>query len=168
MIKLFRETIESLKSRIKFNLSLIHSNEEKIKEILKEPVSDLRSKKLSYRFNFNKRLLHENADGIKLQKELSGYIENYHSKTELFSEISSTLNQSVEKDSIKNEVNEISKEDYFDLTINGAVNFDILHPYFKDESFTNDLLEYFTKTEDYEKCTELVNIKNSQPSEGSS
>ena len=164
-VKILRETIESLKLRIKFNLGLIHSNEEKIKEILKEPVSELRSKKLGYRFNFNKKLLQENTDGIKLQKELLSYLENYHNNTEVYSEKSNEVDQSAETNTIKNEINKLSKEDYFDLTINDAINFDIRHPYFKDELFVNDLLKHFTQTEDYEKCSLLLNLKKSHSSQ---
>jgi hypothetical protein len=159
MIKILREAIDTLKLRIKANLSLIHNNEHKIREILDEPVTEIRSEKLNSRFSYNKRLLQENTDSIKLQKELNSYLENYLKNSEIIFENNKTVKSSLQENGTKDEIRNISKEDYFDLTANGAIEFDNRHPYFKDETFLNDLLKYFTDTEEYEKCSLLVNLK---------
>jgi len=159
MIKILREAIDTLKLRIRFNLNLIHNNEEKIKELLDEPVTEIRSEKLKNRFNYNKRLLQENTDSIKLQKQLRTYLENYLNNSEIFFEKSNPIKSLDHKNDDKKDVDAISKEDYFDLTINGAVEFDKQHPYFNDDTFLNDLLTYFTETEEYEKCSLLINLK---------
>jgi len=159
MIKILREAIDTLKLRIKFNLNLIHSNEEKIKELLDEPVTEIRSEKLKNRFNYNKRLLQENSDSVKLQKELNIYLENYLNNSEIILDTNKSIKSSIQENDVKNDVASISKEDYFHLTIGGAIEFNKQHPYFKDESFLNDLLAYFTETEEYEKCSLIVNLK---------
>jgi hypothetical protein len=159
MIKFLRETVDALKFRIQSNLSLIHNNEHKIKELLKEPVTELRSEKLNKRFNYNKKLLQENTDSIKLQKEIDSYLEKYLGNSEIILDINKPIKSSLQENGIKNDISEISKDDYFDLTINGAVEFDKQHPYFNDGIFLNDLLEYFTETEEYEKCSLLINLK---------
>ncbi len=159
MIKFLRETIDALKLRIQSNLSLIHNNEHKIKELLKEPVTEIRSEKLNKRFDFNKILLQENTDSIKLQKELNSYLEKYLSNSEIILETNKPVKPSLQENGVKNDISDISKEDYFDLTVGGSVEFNKQHPYFNDESFLNDLLEYFTETEEYEKCSLLVNLK---------
>ena len=159
MIKILREAIDALKLRIQANLSLIHNNEQKIREILDEPVTKIRSDKLKKRFNYNKRLLLENTDSIKLQKELNSYLENYLKNSEIIIKSNKTVKSSFQEDGTKDEIRNINKEDYFDLTINGAIEFNNQHPYFKDETFLNDLLEYFTETEEYEKCSSLISLK---------
>lgn len=159
MTKILREAIDTLKLRIKTNLSLIHNNEHKIREILDEPVTEIRSEKLKSRFSYNKRLLQENMDSIKLQKELNSYLENYLKNSEIIVENNKTVKSSLQENSNKDEVENVSKEDYFDLTINGAIEFDNRHPYFNDEIFLNKLLEYFTETEEFEKCSLIVDLK---------
>jgi hypothetical protein len=159
MIKFLREAIDALNLRIESNLRLIHNNERKIKEILKEPVTEQRSEKLNKRFDYNKRLLQENTDSMKLQKELKTYLEKYLSNSETILDINKPVHSSLQENGIKNDFKNLSKDAYFDLTISGAVKFDKQHPYFKDESFLNDLLKHFTETEEYEKCSSLINIK---------
>ena len=155
MIKIIREAIDALKLRIKMNLNLIHNNESKIREILNEPVTEKRSEKLNIRFAYNRKLLQENTNSIKLQKELNAYLEKYIQNSEIIVENNKTTKSTPQDDIVKN----ISKEDYFDLTINNAIEFDNQHPYFRDEAFLNDLLNYFTETEEYEKCSLLINLK---------
>ncbi len=156
MIKQLREAIDTLKLRIQTNLSLIHNNEHKIKDLLKEPVTESRSEKLNKRFDYNKNLLQENSDSIKLQKELNSYLEKYLSNSEFILESNKPL---VHENVVNNDIRNISKDDYFDLTVSGAVEFNKQHPYFNDEVFLNDLLEYFTESEEYEKCSLLINLK---------
>jgi hypothetical protein len=155
MIKIIREAIDTLKLRIKANLTLIHNNEQKIREILNEPVTEKRSEKLRVRFSYNRKLLQENTDSINLQKDLNAYLENYLQNSEIIVENNKTTKSSLQEEDVQS----ISKEDYFNLTINNVIEFDNQHPYFTDETFLNDLLNYFTETEEYEKCSLLVNLK---------
>ena len=159
MLDKLRESIELLKQRIKFNLELIHQNESKIKDILKEPVSEKRSKKLNRRFSFNKQLLKENKDALRLQQGITYYLENYKVEIREFLDIVE-INQAItSQEETQDEIGEIKKEDCFDLTITGEIGFDNNHPYFNDESFLNELLAHFTEKEEYEMCSTIIKQK---------
>ncbi|HAF30135.1 MAG TPA: hypothetical protein DCG75_13930 [Bacteroidales bacterium] len=162
MIENLKNSIKILKQKVRFNLDLIHQYELEVKEILKEPVSEDRSEKLSHRFLFSKKILNENADAIKLQREIMNYLENYHNDIVDFSKMTESnrdTNNSVEQE---NEIVEISKDDYFNLTIKGEIMFDVHHPYFNDECFLNSLLSYFISVENYEMCSQIVELDKSK------
>ncbi|MFP4620231.1 MAG: hypothetical protein ACLFM7_02900 [Bacteroidales bacterium] len=44
-----------------------------------------------------------------------------------------------------------------ELTISGEIPFNEDHPFYHDEKFFNDLLNYYQKREDYETCNSLLN-----------
>jgi len=162
MLTNLKEAIEALKQRIRFNLTLAQEVEEEIKEILKEPVSTQRSKKLNERFIKNKKLMSENEDSLNLQRSIINYLEKHHDELSQFPEI---IEYKSNKGKNTLEVStkiEIKREDYFELTINKSIEFDNLHPYFKDESFANDLISYFIEIEDYEMCARLSKITKNE------
>lgn len=162
MIEALKNSVAILKERVRHNLDLIHQNECMIKEILKEPVSKLRSDKLKYRFDISKKMLKENNDAIKLQREINNYLENYHNDIIEFVKKLEDYQISESSNEIDNEILEVSKEDYFDLTVSGEIGFDSHHPYFNDEDFLNDLLSYFISVENYEMCSRLVDLDKSK------
>jgi Rad3-related DNA helicase len=151
MFDIFRRNIEVLKKRVQFNLEIISKNENRIKELLKEPVSKERAKKLKEQFEFNKNLLDENRDALIIQKSLIDFME----KHKLEMDDPPYLITNNEDASVGVDV-DIEKEDYFDLTINGALDFDKKHPYYHDEIFIQDLIQYFTEVENYEMCSRLM------------
>jgi hypothetical protein len=158
MVEILRNSIEVLRQKVRSNLDLLHQNEKKIKEILKEPVSEIRSEKLNQRFNCNKKVLKENNDAIMLQKEMLIFIENYYSETTKLPKKQNVSEKTTQKVKPENKKLEITKDDYLDLTINGALDFDIHHPYFNDKSFFNELLNHFSEIEDYETCSKLTKL----------
>jgi len=157
MVENLKKTIEALKHRIRYNLDLIQSNEKRIRELLKEPVSEERSEKLNKRFNINNKMIKENDEAIKLQRNIITYLENYADELTHFPEAIE-----VEKSKKSIQVNtkvEINREDYFDLTVSKALDFNKNHPYFKDKSFARDLLNHFIEIEDYEMCARINNFQ---------
>lgn len=162
MIEDLKNTVKILKQRVRFNLDIIHQYELEVKEILKEPVSEDRSEKLSHRFLFSKKILNENADAIKLQKEIMNYLENYHNDIVDFSQMAESNSDTKNSVEQENEIVEISKDDYFNLTVSGEIIFDTHHPYFSDESFINELLSYFISIENYEMCSQLIELDKSK------
>ena len=164
MVEILKNSIEILKQRILFNLDLITQNESKIKEILKEHVSEIRSEKLKRRFNFNKKMLKENNDALTLQKGIINFIENYHNEIDEYPDIKQVKKISSKNSGQEDQIMNIKKEDYLDLTINGAMDFDKHHPYFNDKDFFNELLSYFSEIEDYEMCSKLTNLINENKS----
>lgn len=163
MKDLLKQTLNILKERVQYNLTLIRKNEKVVKEILQEPVSSNRSEKLNERYAINKIMLEENNDSIKLQLSIIQFLDKYEKQFDEF--IQNTQNDAAEyiqktnSEKLENIV-EMSKDDYFDLTINNGITFNEEHPYFKDDDFLNRLLEYYTYEEKYEVCTKLIAERN--------
>jgi hypothetical protein len=51
------------------------------------------------------------------------------------------------------------QDSIFRLTVNGEMEFNSSHPYFNDEVFLDDLLNYHSLREEYEICARLVKAK---------
>jgi hypothetical protein len=157
MINQLRQAIEELKNRVQKNLDIVHQNERVVRKLLEEPVSNERSRKLEIKYQENKKLLKENNDSIKLQLQLSKFIETYKNELKETEDSQMVTNQQEEEAPL-------TKEEIFDLTINKEIQFDENHPYFNDEEFFNDLMEHFTSVEDYEMCSFIMdNRKKMHP-----
>ena len=156
-----RKVVELLKKQVKTNLEIIHTNEEFVRTILNEPVSDSRSGLLETKFKLNKSLLHENNESIKLQFEIIKFLEKHGEGLDNKGNIDEKLKQINELKEInvnKNEAGlEYSKDDYFYMTINGDLLFDTMHPYFNNNEFRKKLLKYYIDCEDYEMCDYIIN-----------
>jgi len=163
MLDNLKKTLEVLKQRIRFNLDRIHENEGQIKKILKEPISIERSEKLNKHFGVNKRMITENNEALKIQKDIIHYLETYHSEIAKFPQITST-NHDSHQEILNSGITkiEISRDDYFQLTINKEIAFDLRHPYYEDKEFLYLLMDYFISTEDYEMCAYLSTIGKNQ------
>jgi len=169
MKELLRKTLEILKKRVQYNLKIINNNEKSVKDILKEPVSSDRSERLDEKFGINKKILEENNDSLKIQLSIIKFLEKYNKQFEEFEEILDQIEEKIEehktetkekeennKDIANYEIKEITRDDYFDLTINKSIEYDEQHPYFDDKDFFEKLMAYFTDLEDYEMCAKLV------------
>mgnify|MGYP006291238081 len=154
------KTIEILKERVKHNLSIINNNEKEVRKILDEPSSKSRSAQLEEKYSQNRRLLKENNDSIQLQLQLTKYIEAYreHWESDNFDDYAGSTFEYNEDD--EDDMIMYSQEEYFELTINGEIKFDPSHPFFNDDQFFNDLLNYYKSIEDYETCGFLIDKKN--------
>jgi hypothetical protein len=109
-------------------------------------------------FKDYKNLIKENNEITRIN---IGYID-LHNK--LFSFIKSLENIQITDIDIINLLTEnddldFDKKEYFNLTITDAISFDEEHPFFNDDSFRQELIDYFTKHEKYEKCIKLKNKK---------
>jgi len=154
MLTHLRQTVEQLKSRVQKNLDIIHKNERIVKKLLEEPVSNERSRKLEEKYQENKKLLTENNDSIKLQLQLTKFIDTYKNEFEEIEDEQFKNTESPEETEAP-----LTKEDVFRLTVNKEILFDEHHPYFEDDEFFNDLMEYFSTIEDYEMCGFLLDNK---------
>ena len=154
MLTQLRQTVEELKSRVQNNLDIINKNEKIVNELLEEPVSNERTQKLEEKYEENKKLLKENNDSIKIQLQLSKFIETYKNELEEPEEKQGdTIESPIETEA------PLTKNDIFDLTINKELQFDENHPYFNDEEFFNELMDHFSSVEDYEMCSFLLENK---------
>ncbi|GEM_PF-851787 len=158
-----RKVVELLKKQVKTNLEIIHTNEEFVRTLLNEPVSDSRSGLLETKFKLNKSLLHENNESIKLQFRIIKFLEKYGERVDDKDNIDEKLQQIKElgKLNINEDLVELnySKDDYFHMTINEELLFDSVHPYFYDNEFRKKLLKHYIDCEDYEMCDYIINLK---------
>jgi len=154
MLTHLRQTVEKLKSRVQQNLDIIHKNEKIVKELLEEPVSNERSRKLEEKYQENKKLLTENNDSIKLQLQLTKFIDTYKNEFEGIEEGQINKAEAPEEAAAS-----LTREDIFELTVNKEIHFDENHPYYEDEAFFNALMEHFSNIEDYEMCGLLLDNK---------
>ena len=148
MKELMQQTIRILKDKVNNNLEIIKENQQVIKEILKEPFSDDRSRRLKERYDMNKTLLMENNDFINVQLTLINFIDKYKNSVVL-AEVSTVKRLLINQPA-----------DYFQATINGDIPFNNQHPLFNDDDFFSKLLSYYQNKEDYEMCGKLMKTKN--------
>jgi len=71
--------VNMLKERIKHNLQIIKKNEEEIRSILSQPVSNNRSELLKDRFDTNRVLLEENHDSLAIELQMINYMIKFQS-----------------------------------------------------------------------------------------
>lgn len=147
MKDLIKNTIDTLKEKVKSNLFEIQENQKEIRNWLKQPISEQRTAELEEKYSLNKILLSENNDFINVQLTLNAFVEKY-SGTDLF-----------EKDKVKVPCGNMGESDCFEMTVNGKITFDARHPFYSNESFYNKLLDHYKHIEDYENCMKLVNTK---------
>lgn len=153
MLNTLRNSVEQLKKRVQYNLDIIHKNERIVRKILEEPVSEDRSERLEVKYQENKKLLKENNDSIQLQLQITKFIEAYKDIFETYPASEETHSDiaDVEKP--------LTREEHLGMTIAGEIPFDEDHPYYHDDDFFNQLLEYYTGIEDYETCSYLMKTR---------
>lgn len=147
-----QQTIEHLRQHVLKNIDLIKANESHIREVLNWPVSSERAKELDESYKFSKTLLSENNDFINLQVAVMNFMNKY--KNVFQNEPVKVVVQSDPKGKTQ-----LSRDEYFKLTIENAIPFDPGHPYFNDQHFYNDLFSFYQGAENYEMCADLLQLK---------
>ena len=84
--------------------------------------------------DLNKELNRRNKGNIELQNAINKYIKEY-------------LNSPLESNK------SLSYEECFQLTITGDLEYNPMHPFFFDEEFYIEILEYYIEKENYEMCS---------------
>jgi hypothetical protein len=148
-----QQTIEFLRQHVLKNIELIKANEVHIKEVLGWPLSNERTNELNESYQYSKKLLTENNEFINLQVSIMNFMNKY----KVIFETSQPVKVSTQANNAK-QVN-LSRDDYFRLTIENDISFDHLHPYFNDKAFYNDLFTYYQEAENYEMCAFLKKLK---------
>ncbi len=140
--------IELLRAQVKRNLEIINYNEEIIRQLSDRPESAQLMETFQKHYTENKCLITENNDFANLQLTLMNFLKKYKH--------SSLLNDSSSLDN----VNLTDDPEYvFELTISGKIPYNSSHPFYKSHDFFCQLLQYFQRTEQYEKCQELIELK---------
>ena len=175
--------VEAMRMRVDENLTSIRATEQKIRLLLKEPVSDKRSKDLEALFAKNRKLLEENKVALAIQLNILDYIRFYgeilensmHSGEENESN-SANANSSKEadsEDSTNPYVGDDSDEDdfidedeqfdeveydrniFFENVTKGKSVYNEHHLFWEDEEFFLKLLNFYIQEENYEACAKL-------------
>lgn len=162
--------VNMLKERVKQNLQVIKKNEEVIRNILSQPISNERSKLLKENFSINRKLLEENNDSLSIEIQIINYLGKFREVLKHQSNNTQAINGTINKnDDFESEVfqNENKPEqlenievvDLLNLTLSGEIQFNSKHPKFNDEEFFEALLDGYKQTENYEMCSSLLKTK---------
>jgi len=148
MKKIIENMIESLKNQVKHNLVIINQNENIIRDLSNHPESTNQMAAYEKYYEENKNLLAENTDYANLQLTLLQFLNKYRH--------SELLNDAASLDEVDTKQD---PEYVFELTVTGKIPFNARHPFFESQDFFSQLLTHFEKTEQYEKCKELIEVK---------
>jgi hypothetical protein len=132
-------TLENAK-KIKSNLDLLNSYDYETKK-----------REMSNIFRKNNELTKISVGYIDLHNKIFSFINQL--RDIIISDID-LINFLAENEELK-----YNRDKYFKLTITDVISYNEEHPFFNDESFRQNLIEYYTKNENYEKCSELKNKK---------
>jgi hypothetical protein len=148
MNQLINKLIDFLKEHVSQNNKEIQFNQQEIDKLLSDISLNPLKKDLDTKYNLNRQLLNENADFVKMQLELSEFLEKYkHLFPADFRE-----NSLIVKD--EDESGKLLMQ-----TVNGKLKFDTAHPQFDNPRFFQALLKYYESHEDYEMCDKLLKIR---------
>lgn len=150
----FQQVVDMMRKHVLKNLELIKSNESHILEVLTMQQTPERNNELNSCYKYSKVLLTENNDYINLQVSIMNFVNKYQKNFEAQAVVE------VNQPSSSHYNSNLSREDFLQLTIDNDVVFDQSHPYFNDNDFFKELLEYLERSEKYEMCAELLKIKN--------
>lgn len=147
MKEILQNTIEQLRFHVMKNLELVRENEREIKEMMNEPVSVARARILSDKYDYSKKVLSENNDFINLQLSIINFVYKYKHVWDQENELA-----------VVNDCQPVAltREECFQLTVEAKMDYGPNHPFYYDDSFYFNLMEYYQQQEDYEKCDELV------------
>ena len=146
MENLVSKIIRILKEHVDHNNEEIRMNQDEIKRMLSEMSGESKQKDLDYKNSLNKELLDENEEFIRMQMQLNDFMDKFG---HLFTEIDEFEDMSLDDESLP----------YFEKTISGKLEFDSYHPQFNNPVFFKELIRHYQNEEDYEKCDQLMKIK---------
>jgi len=175
------EVMNFLKERVGINLETIRENETEIRKLLKMPVSPERTQSLEGFFSHNRQMLDENKDALSIEIGILNYLRKFSEFKENFKysigegeDLNSNVFDKFEDEIVDQTENFFASDDddedendlqasieydrkvFFDYTINGKLTYNDRHLFWDDDEFFNELMEYYTRHENYERCAELI------------
>jgi septum formation topological specificity factor MinE len=149
MNNLINKLLKVLKEHVIQNNNEIQFNQEEIDKLLSDEKLSTRKKDLDSKYFLNRQLLNENSDFIKMQLELSEFVEKYKHLFPISNSDSSM------KLSDENELQKL-----FLQTVTGKVQFDQSHPQYNNQRFLDELIKYYESNENYEMCEKLLKLRD--------
>lgn len=148
MNKLINKLLSVLKGHVNQNNKEIQLNQQDIDKLLVKGSGTVKKKDLDDKYALNRQLLDENTDFVKMQLELTDFLNKYDF---LFTEQKQAVTDfQQDQDDDRN---------LFRQTINGNLKFDAAHPQYNNPRFFNDLLQYYEQHENYEMCDKLLKTR---------
>ncbi len=131
-----------MKEKLQDILNILRNDFNQRQELITDNVRDIENTPMSedtidIKFeldDLNKELRRRNQGNVELQNAINKYIKEY-------------LNSPLESDK------SLSYEECFQLTISGDLEYNVRHPFFFDEEFYIEVLEYYIEKENYEMCS---------------
>lgn len=148
MNNLIHKLLIILKEHVNQNNKDIQLNQEEIEKLLSDISLHPLKKDLDSKYSYNRQLLNENSDIVKMQLELSEFLEKYK---HLFPENPPDVRM---KESEQNDTQKL-----FAQTVNGKLKFDLAHPQYNNPGFFQELLKYYEIHENYEMCDKLLKLR---------
>ncbi len=137
-----------LKEHVNQNNREIQFNQEEIDKLLSDISLGARKQDIDGKYSLNRQLLNENSDFVKMQLDLSDFLEKYKHH---FPEYPVKTNQ--------NDASQSDAQTLLMKTVSGILKFDDTHPQYYNPVFFKELLHYFESREDYEMCDKLLKIR---------
>jgi hypothetical protein len=148
MNKLIYKLLSVLKEHVNQNNRDIQLNQEEIDKLLSENHLQPRRQDLDEKYSANRELLNENSDFVKMQLDLTEFMDKYkHLLPDNISDSNSKVH----------ETNDSQK--LFTQTISGKLKFDAAHPQYNNPGFFQELLKYYEVHENYEMCDKLLKLR---------
>jgi hypothetical protein len=148
MNKLIYKLLSVLKEHVNQNNKDIQLNQEEIEKLLSDASLPHLKSDLDNKYSYNRQLLNENSDFVKMQLELTEFFEKYR---HLFPEDSS--------DARMNEPEQNERQKIFSQTVSGKLKFDSSHPHYNNSRFIEELFKYYEMNENYEMCEQLLKLR---------
>lgn len=138
MVNELKNILYKLRLEYKDRKNIIENN----KNIIESTPFDLDNVDFKLELDYmNEKLIMKNKTNKHLQKSINEYISDYYNY--------------LESDTLPTDYNEC-----LDLTILGDIDFNIKHPFFDNEDFYTDILNYYISIEEYEKCSLIKRRKD--------
>ncbi len=148
-----------LQNRSKQNNIVIKENSELIVRLLKfeKKTKEIDKKILDCQIR-NNDLTRKNGDYIKLHNYLLSFLKSIDDKD--LDKLSMSDLVPVEQEKTVKIVKIYNFDEILFQTVKGEILYDPQHPYYCSNDFRVKLIEYYTNSEEYEKCAELTNLES--------
>jgi hypothetical protein len=137
--------LDKLKTRVHLNLDTMRANVLEVRLILKQPITNIRSQKLSNRFALNKQILEENKKMLQIQHLIVEFLNLYNGFPDYSNEMENLKRTEDEIDQHDNNSNNLNESFYYDksenkledLSLNNEEQEELTSPDNQDNSILN-------------------------------
>lgn len=147
MKDLFRQILEEMKDKVMHNLDAVKEHEGEIKKLSAQTETYARDFNLQMKRRLSRQILSDNLDYLELQLKILNFIDKYKFEGFMKMELPPIIRSGV---------------DYFKETIEGNIEFNARHPFYRNEQFIDRLMQFYLSKEDYANCDKLAKLKTQE------